>query len=123
MKGSADQQVAVLRVDNLDGKPIAVLYNYGCHPTVMGTDNLMISADYPGAVRKVLHGMFPDTVIQFANSAAGDVSTRFTRRAPTFDEVERIGQIMAGAVLHAMNTAEPFEAERIKGRMEKVDLP
>jgi neutral ceramidase len=123
VKGLADQQVSVLRIDDLNGKPVSVLYNYGCHPTVMGSDNLLISADYPGAVRRALAPLFPNTIIHFTNSAAGDVSTRFTRRTPTFDEVERIGQIMAGAVLHAMHTAEPFEVESIKGRMADVDLP
>ncbi len=123
LNGSADQQVTVLRMDDLNGKPVAVLYNYGCHPTVMGSDNLLISADYPGAARKLLSGVFPDTVFQFTNSAAGDVSTRFTRRSATFDEAARIGQIMAAAVIQAMNTAEPFEADRIEGRLECVDLP
>jgi neutral ceramidase len=123
LKGSADQQVIVLRIDDLNGKPIAVLYNYGCHPTVMGASNLLISADYPGAVRKAVNGIFPDTVIHFTNGSAGDVSTRFTRRSATFEEVERIGQIMAGAVLQAMNTTETFDVDTIKGRMESVDLP
>lgn len=123
LAGASDQQVSVLRVDDLNGKPLAILYNYGCHPTVMGADNLLISADYPGAARVILQGVFPGAVIHFTNSAAGDVSTRFTRRSATFEEVERIGQIMAGAVLQAMNNADAFEADYVSGHLERVDLP
>jgi neutral ceramidase len=123
LNGLSDQQVTVLRVDDLNGKPIAVLYNYGCHPTVMGSDNLFISADYPGAVRRCLSGVYPGTVFHFANGSAGDVSTRFTRRSASFDEVERIGRIVAGAVLQAMNTAEPIEVDAIDDRWADVDLP
>ncbi len=123
LKGLADQQVSVLRIDDVKGNPIAVLYNYGCHPTVMGSDNLLISADYVGAARKVLNNVFPDTVFHFTNSAAGDVSTRFTRRSATFDEVTRIGQIMAGVVFQAMNTAEAFETEDIQACVASVNLP
>jgi len=123
LNGLSDQQVTVLRVDDLNGKPIAVLYNYGCHPTVMGSDNFLISADYPGAVRRCLSGIYPGTVFHFANGSAGDVSTRFTRRSASFDEVERIGRIVAGAVLQAMNTAEPIEVDAIDDRWADVDLP
>ena len=123
LNGLSDQQVTVLRVDNLNGEPIAVLYNYGCHPTVMGSDNLLISADYPGAVRRCLSGIYPETVFHFVNGSAGDVSTRFTRRSASFDEVERIGRIVAGAVLQAINTAEPIEVDSLDDQWADVDLP
>ena len=122
-KGAADHQVSVLRIDDTSGKPLAVLFNYGCHPTVMGADNLQISADYPGAARAMLKGLFPQTVFMFTNSAAGDVSTRFTRRSATFSEVTRMGQIMGAAVLQAMNVAEGFDPQMLKARVEPIDLP
>ena len=123
LTGPSDQQVTVLRIDDLDGNPLAVLFNYGCHPTIMGASNLFISADYPGAARKALQEIFKDTVFLFTNSSAGDVSTRFTRKEAAFNEVDRLGQIMAGAVLQAMNTAEGFEVEQVTARLEAIDLP
>ena len=121
-KGAADQEVSVLRVDDASGKPLAVLFNYGCHPTVMGADNLLISADYPGAARAMLKGVFPQTVFMFTNSAAGDVSTRFTRRGATFSEVTRLGQIMGAAVLQAMNSAEIFDPQMLSAQIVPIDL-
>jgi hypothetical protein len=122
-KGAADQQVSVLRADDDEGNPIAILFNYGCHATVMSAENLLISADYPGATRQLLRSIFPQTVFIFTNSAAGDISTRFTRRSATFAEVTRFGQIMAAGVLEAMNVAEPFEVSSLDVSSIDVDLP
>ncbi len=45
--GPLDPAVQVLRVDGERG-PLAVLFSHGCHGTVLGHDNLEISADWPG---------------------------------------------------------------------------
>src|ERR1043166_4957695 len=41
-----DPSVWVMRVDDVEGKPIAILVNYACHPVVLGSDNLNYSADF-----------------------------------------------------------------------------
>jgi neutral ceramidase len=43
-----DQQYAVIRLDRPDGTPLAVMFNYACHPVVLGPDNYQYSADYVG---------------------------------------------------------------------------
>jgi hypothetical protein len=45
--GPLDPAVQVLRVDGERG-PLAVLFSHGCHGTVLGHDNLEISADWSG---------------------------------------------------------------------------
>lgn len=85
------------------GRPRAVLLNYGCHPTVMGPENRLISADWPGAGVAALQRALGDGVwVGFAQGCAGDVSARFTRRAQSFAEVERHGWLLAGAALTAL---------------------
>jgi hypothetical protein len=44
-----DKEFAVIRLDRADGKPLAVLFHYACHPVVLGPDNLQYSADFVGA--------------------------------------------------------------------------
>lgn len=121
--GPADPEVLVLRIDDQHGSPLAVWMNYGCHPTVMGHDNLLISADYPGAARAALQRLFPQTVFLYANGASGDVSTRFLRRSQTFAEVERLGLLLAGEVLQCMAAAMPMAEVELAGRRQMVDLP
>ncbi len=102
-----DHEVIVVRLDAASGMPLAVWMNYGCHATVLGEKNLWLSADYPGAARAALRRLYPQTVFLYSNGASGDVSTRFTRRAQTFQEVERLGRILAGEVLKTMLKVEP----------------
>jgi len=123
VQGSVDQQLSALRVDDENHHPIAVLFNYGCHPTVMGDDNYLISADYPGAARKLLHKTYPDATFMFCNGGSGDVSTRFSRREASFDEVDRLGSLVAASVLKAMNTAEICQSQDLASKLFQLDLP
>ena len=122
VNGQADDQVTILRVDGADGKPLAVLMNYGCHPTVLGPNNLAISADYPGAARAALTKIYPHTAFLFVNGATGDVSTRFTRRGQDFDEVERVGRILAGEVLKQMQVITPLQDATLSSRVSPLKL-
>lgn len=118
-----DSAVTVLRVDGEDGRPLAVLSNFGCHPTVLGPENLSISADYPGAARAALRQIYPDTVFLFLNGAAGDISTRFTRRGQGFDEVERLGYLLAGETLKVMQTGADLSPMPLMGETRPLQLP
>jgi len=53
-ENSIDSEVGVIRVDDNEGNPLAVVVNYPCHAVVLGPENLLISADYPGYVNAVL---------------------------------------------------------------------
>ncbi|MGD2104699.1 MAG: neutral/alkaline non-lysosomal ceramidase N-terminal domain-containing protein [Anaerolineae bacterium] len=121
--GPLDPSVVVLRVDDGDGEPVAVLMNYGCHPTVLGYKNRLLSADYPGAARSLLRDVYPETVFMFANGASGDVSTRFTRRDQTFREVLRMGRILGGEVLRLLQTIEPSTPTSLSSRVADIELP
>lgn len=118
-----DTALTVLRVDAEDGRPLAVMLNFGCHPTVLGHENLSISADYPGAARAALHKIYPGAVFLFLNGASGDISTRFTRRGQGFDEVERLGSMLAGEALKVMQTAADLPATQLAGKTQPLQLP
>lgn len=120
---TADKEVIVLRVDSISGEPIAVLMNYGCHPTVLGYSNLLYSADYPGAARANLRKIYPETIFMYTNGASGDISTRFTRRDQSFQEVERMGRILSGEVLKVMQTITTHPASFLAAHVERIILP
>ena len=71
--GPIDPAVPVLRVDKRGGEPIAVLFNFGCHPVSLHSYRNLISPDYPGYARAVMRSVLgPDVVALFALGAAGD---------------------------------------------------
>jgi neutral ceramidase len=121
-EGLVDQEVIVLRIENQAGKPMAVMMNYGCHPTVLGYQNLYYSADFPGATRATLRQIYPETTFLFTNGASGDISTRFTRRDQSFDEVERMGRLLAGEVLKIMQEIKVQPKAELQARTSDVDL-
>ncbi len=43
-----DPALGVIRVDAADGRPLGMVANFACHGVVLGPDNLLISADWPG---------------------------------------------------------------------------
>ena len=43
-----DSSVGVIRVDDLDGNPIATVFRYSAHPVTVGPRSMVASTDYPG---------------------------------------------------------------------------
>jgi hypothetical protein len=52
--GETDDTVLVGRVTAVDGKPLAIIVNYACHPTTLAWENTLLSPDYIGAMREVV---------------------------------------------------------------------
>jgi hypothetical protein len=76
--GPVDSTVGVIRVDRGDGTPIAILVNYACHPTVLGSDNLRYSADFIGPMAATIAASFGGKpVCFFLQGAAGDINPYF----------------------------------------------
>jgi hypothetical protein len=121
-RGWVDNEVIVLSVEDQLGVPLAVLMNHGCHPTVMGYQNLLFSADYPGAARSALQKIYPGTIFLFSNGASGDVSTRFTRRDQSFREVNRLGRLLAGEVLKVLQTITTSPSVELAASTTDVEL-
>jgi hypothetical protein len=68
-----DRELAVLRVDDRDGKPIAVAVNFAAHPTMIPAEKLLYSADYPGAMKSLVEKELGGTCL-FLQGASGDMS-------------------------------------------------
>ncbi|HUI43797.1 MAG TPA: neutral/alkaline non-lysosomal ceramidase N-terminal domain-containing protein [Terriglobia bacterium] len=70
-----DPTVSVLRVDTEDGKPLAILVNYACHPVIFGADNLEYSADFPGIMTKTVEdALGGGPLCFFLQGAPGDIN-------------------------------------------------
>lgn len=69
-----DPTVSVLRVDGADGRPLAVVVNYACHPVVFGSDNLQYSADFPEAMSRTVEKELAGALSFFVQGAPGDLN-------------------------------------------------
>jgi len=70
-----DPSVGVIRVDDLDGDPIAVAFRYSCHPVTMGPRSAVVSSDFPGTARRVVEASVGGLAI-FLQGGGGNVSPR-----------------------------------------------
>ena len=70
-----DPAVGVIRVDDLEGQPIAVLFSYGCHPVTVGPLSMVASTDFPGPARQVIEGSLGGMAI-FLQACGGNINPR-----------------------------------------------
>lgn len=96
--GPHDNTAGVLALHSLAGSLQAVLLDFACHPTTYGPENLLWSADWPGAARAALG----PAVVGYLQGAAGDASPRFTRQGRGAAEITRLGELLAARVQQAM---------------------
>ena len=114
-EGTTDRSVDVLRVDDLEGNPIAVLTSYAAHPVVMGFETYLLSPDFPGVVRRVVEQATGATCL-YLTGAAGNQGC-FSFLQSDWGEKERIGGIVGAAALKAFYEIEtrPFDEVRERG--------
>lgn len=100
--GVIDPSVGVIRVDDKQGNPLAILVNYACHPVVFGPDNLRYSADYPGAMARLVESSWNNRpVCFFLQGAPGDINPLLdkTPLAENADaEMRHVGEILGREV-------------------------
>ena len=71
--GPVDRRIGLIRIDKLDGSPLALIANYAIHGTVLGQQNLLISGDAPGVVSSYVEEKIGAPLL-FVNGAAGDLA-------------------------------------------------
>jgi neutral ceramidase len=100
--GLVDHEVSVLRIDDVRGKPIAVVFAHGCHPVTMGPKCLRWSADYVEPARDLVE-QNTGALSLFLQANAGDVNP-ITGIGPGEDnsnEKKRLGVTLGAEVLKA----------------------
>jgi hypothetical protein len=128
-----DERVPVLRVDRVDGSAMAVAFFHGCHPTVLGHDNLAYSADWPGAAIRFIEGRFPDALAMFAPSGHADVDPR-TRGlldlavegqsvGASYDETVRLGVEVGKAVVACADRITTRDRDVVGADVAVVRVP
>lgn len=101
-----------------DSGRLLTLCNFPCHPTVLGPDNLRPSADFAAGIEGLLGG---DMAV-FLNGAAGDISTRFTRRESSFAECARMGRIAAEHIRSCIEKSSFSAPQPLRGIHAAVRL-
>lgn len=129
--GPVDGRVTVTRFDALDGSPIATHVNYGCHPTTVGPNNTLYTADYPGFLCRFVDEAVGGVTI-FSTGPQGDVNpggyspegSMVGVVVPwrTFESAERYGRVLADCTLAVREGLTPAASSRVWGTSRIVEL-
>lgn len=117
--GPIDPAVGVLRVDRLDGSPIAIAASYGCHTVVVGPRAQVASPDFPGPMRAVIEGALGGTAL-FLQGGGGDIMPCWGmgHELDNTDASRRIGAMLGGVVV---SVAASLRTHVTRG--ERVSIP
>ncbi len=116
--GPVDHQVQVVRLDDLDGAPLAVIVNYACHPITVGPDCDLITPDYPGVMKRVVE-QSTGAVCLFLQGAAGDLGPIQGVARGGLAEYRRLGSILGHEVSRIWWELEPRRRrDRYAGTLE-----
>jgi len=133
--GDVDERVSVVRFDR-EGAENIVLTNFANHPDTVG--GCMISADWPGFVRRTVERSLDNVKCIFFNGAEGDVN--HVNVHPTggylndmfmdFDDVARgyeharyIGRVVTGGVLQAYDKVKYIEVDGLRYMKHSIRIP
>jgi hypothetical protein len=92
-----------------NGPAVATVVNYACHSTVLEADNLHFSADFPGAMARLLERTVGGVGI-YLQGAAGDINPAWMTH--DFAEVERVGGILGAAATRTAHELRPVGEEQ-----------
>jgi hypothetical protein len=129
--GPVDPQLYVLSVQHVDGRPLALLANYGLH-YVGGTGAGTVSADYFGAFAERIQALLkadhqqPGFVGIMSNGTSGDVNAiDFSKPAgPVQPHYARINEITEGVAAEAMRVYRTIQyRDWVPLAMAETDLP
>ena len=95
-----DDAVGVIRVDDLEGKAIAILFSYGCHTVTMGPRSKVASSDFPGPARELVEKTVGGLAI-FLQACGGNVNPvhGIGYEVDCRDNKNRAGLLLGGEVV------------------------
>ncbi len=124
--GPVDHEVNVLRIDDLEGKPIAVVFSHGCHTVTMGPKCLRWSSDYIGSARDLIE-QNTGALSLFLQGNAGDINpiTGIGATEDDSDQKRRVGLILGGEVLKVYSSIYTDSVRRqqmLVGALSKIPV-
>lgn len=97
-------------------QPLGILVQVNCHPESLGSDNTLVTADYPWATVKALHEKYGCPIAYFTGTVGGLLSNPSEIPGPNgqplhdenFDFAEYYGGQVAKVCERAIDSAEPI---------------
>ena len=96
--GPIDPQIGLLRLDRLNGQPLAAVYNFACHP-IQGVPSGGNTADIPAFASQVIEENLGDGVMAFfVQGCGGDINPVTYKAVNHPRDAEPLGHLVGDAI-------------------------
>ena len=121
--GPVDPQIGILRLDREDGRTLAVVFNFACHP-IQGVPSGGNSADLSGFASRVIEDhSSPGTVAFFLQGCGADINPVLYKDVDHPADAEPLGNLLGLSTLRALRTIETTATGPLKLINETLALP
>ena len=121
--GPIDPQIGVLRLDREDGRVLAVVYNFACHP-IQNVPSGGNTADMTGFSSQVIEDNLSDgTVALFVQGCGGDINPVAYKAFDLPRNAEPLGNMLGLSTLKAARKIKTKEDNRMRILNEVFELP
>ena len=121
--GPIDPEIGVLRLNRLNGTPLAIVYNFACHP-IQGVPSGANTADITGFSSEVIEDNLGDGVVAlFVQGCGGDINPAFYKATDLPRDAEPLGNMLGLSTLKALRKIECGPVSQLKVHNETIALP
>ena len=121
--GPVDPEIGTLRLDRQDGRTLAVVYNFACHP-IQGVPNAGTTADLTGFASRAIEDNLSDgTTALFLQGCAGDINPILYKDVDHPRDAEPLGNMLGLSTLQAVRKIHCREGGTLKVINETLQLP
>ena len=121
--GPVDTEIGVLRLDRLDGKPLAIVYNFACHP-IQNVPSGGNTADITGFSSKTIEeNLGKDCIALFVQGCGGDINPINYKAVNHLRNAEPLGLMLGLSTLRAVRKIKSQPGQPMVVHSEKLKLP
>jgi len=119
-EGVVDRSVQIVSVLTINDSRLATLINFACHGTVLGPDNLLVSADWIGAMRRKVEAELGGFTLFLQGATANLNPDMFWEDSRAFDMLAGQGDGVAKSVV-AVVKDQSIEFKALPLRIERTE--
>lgn len=108
--GALDPEIGVIRIDRMDDRPLAVIYNFACH-LLFGDAHGSVTANFPGIASGIIEENLGNGAMAFfLQGAAGDVIDVGFKDFNRPRNIEVFGEMLGLSTLKAVHAIQTNDA-------------
>ena len=121
--GPVDPEIGILRLDRKNGRPLAVVFNFTCHP-YQGIPGKTSTAGFPGFASKLIEENLDDgATALFLQGFSGDITTVLYKDVNSPRDAEILGNMLGISTLKALHEMSAEKSGELNVMTEIIKLP